>query len=126
MSCYTKQAVAGLALLGASMTAWAQSHLLWPSQFANRATRDHQCLVVDRRALDAPLLLPVHRVYVSRTGLVDWGRQAQAIGKTLLVIDYGRRARADVAILRQAHITRFFVLRGGARRYRQIMRFGSY
>lgn len=99
------------------------SHLLAPAQFAHLWVARH-AQVLDARVGAGALLQPCQPV--ARIGLVAVARKLAAQHKTILIIDHADRARADARRLQQAGVTSAYVLAGGARAYRAVMRFGTY
>lgn len=107
---------------GALAAVLTASHLLAPAQFAHLWVSRH-AKVLDVR-IAARALMPCQ--HVARVGLVTVARSLAAKHKMILVIDHADRAQTDARLLQKAGVTSAFVLDGGARTYRAIMRFGTY
>ncbi len=108
---------------GALAAVLSASHLLTPAQFAHVWVSRH-AQVLDARVAARAVIHPCQ--HVARGGLVAVARSLAAKHKTILVVDHADRARADARRLQRAGVTSAFVLEGGARAYRVIMRFGTY
>ncbi len=108
---------------GALAAVLTASHLLAPAQFAHLWVARH-AQILDVRVGAPALLQPCQ--HVARIGLVAVARLLAAQHKMILVVDQADHAQADARRLQQAGVTSAFVLDGGARAYRAVMRFGTY